>query len=108
LSDYGTSYVKPATYLAFLFIFFSIIYSLLCSPAIGFEIPIDWQLIEKAFIFSMKQMLLPFSSLRDLSPLLKESDTHLLISFLGVIQSLASLLLFALLFFAIRWEFKRG
>lgn len=108
-SQYGTSYKRPLILILIAFIFFSIIYALLLSPVIGIQHTIDWGIIEKATVFSLKQMLLPFYSLRDLAPTdLDSSEAHLLIRCVSSFQSLVSLSLFSVAIFAIRWKFKRG
>jgi hypothetical protein len=109
ISLYGTSYERPLTILFISFFFFTFVYSIYLSPTLGQNYNTDWSLLGKAAEFSIKQVFLPFNSLRDLSPLgLKIEETHLLLQLIAVMQSLVSLLMFVLTLFATSWKFKRG
>ncbi|EHA1123843.1 hypothetical protein FG475_01760 [Vibrio navarrensis] len=109
LSDYGTSYTRPLYILSFTTILFTLIYSLIASPKLSFYLPIDWELILNSLIFSVKQALQPFSSLKDMSPILnKDAPLNGIFVFLGIINSIISIGCITLAGLAIRWKFKRG
>lgn len=108
-SNYGTDYIKPLWILFFSAIVFTLAYSLMLSPKISPNLPIDWDIIKNSFVFTIKQVLQPFSSLKDMSPLLdKNAPLEIKFVFIGVINSMLSITCLALSGLAIRWKFKRG
>lgn len=108
-SNYGTDHIRPLLILFMSLIFFTIAYSLLASPNVSPSLPIDWDIIEDSFIFSLKQALQPFSSLKDMSPLLDKSTAITLpYAIVCVVNSILSISCLALSGLAIRWKFKRG
>ena len=64
LSSFGTDYRRPLVILLCLLVSFSAIYSLLLSPVLGFRYDFDINVVVKGFVFSIKQMIYPFSALR--------------------------------------------
>jgi len=109
ISEHGTNYTRPLLILLLANVFFAIIYAVIASPRISIGLPIDWQLLENSFLFSLKQTLQPFSSLKDLAPLPEENAlSTFTCSLLGVFNSLISVSCIALSGLALRWKFKRG
>lgn len=109
LSDYGTNYRTPLLTLLVSIPIFTLIYSAINSNTISFSLPIDWDLIIKSFIITLKQTFLPFEILRNNDFLsAKPSTPAILTIFTGVINSLFSISLLALSALALRWKFKRG
>lgn len=107
-SDYGTDYIKPLLLLLFFAVTFTFIYGLYMSESIGPSYPIDWGLLKSSFIYSLKQILQPFSSLKDMTPLSNEKqELSLVIVLVSILQSFISLVCIALSGLAIRWRFKR-
>lgn len=108
-SNYGTDYIRPLLILVLSVILFTFTYSLMLSPKISPSLPIDWDIIENSFIFTIKQVLQPFSSLKDMTPLLdKNEPLEIKFVFIGVINSMLSITCLALSGLAVRWKFKRG
>lgn len=108
-SDYGTNYHKPLLLMVASFVVFFLINAALMSPVVSIELPIDWFILSNAFIVTLKQFLLPFSSLKDFTSTVSINDPYeYLIALLGVIQSLIGLICLTLAGLAIRWKFKRG
>jgi len=109
ISEHGTNYTRPLLILLLANVFFAIIYAVIASPRISIGLPIDWQLLENSFLFSLKQTLQPFSSLKDLAPLPEDNAlSTFTCSLLGVFNSLISVSCIALSGLALRWKFKRG
>ncbi|MBE5143437.1 hypothetical protein HJ039_08780 [Vibrio parahaemolyticus] len=109
LSNYGTNYTRPLIILSLSIIFFSLTNSILLSPIVSPSLPIDWELVFRSFILTIKQVLQPFSTLKDISFNIEESGTvNYLYVIFGVINSLISIGCIALSALAIRWKFKRG
>jgi len=108
-SNYGTNYIRPLIILALSIIVFTLIYSISLSPEISPNLPIDWELIKNSFIFTLKQTLQPFSSLKSMTPLFDENTPlEAKFIFIGIINSILSITCLALSGLAIRWKFKRG
>lgn len=108
-SNYGTDYIRPLLLLTLSIFFFTIIYSLLLSPQISPNLPIDWLIIKNSLVFTLKQTFQPFISLRDMAPLLDENNPlEIKYIFIGVINSIVSVTCLTLSALAIRWKFKRG
>ncbi len=109
ISNYGTNYTRPLLILTISIILFSIINSLLSSPVLSPNLPIDWDLVFSSFILTVKQVLQPFSTLKEVSFNIEERESvNYWYVILGVINSLISLGCIALSGLAIRWKFKRG
>lgn len=107
-SDYGTDYFKPLVTLLVSTIMFTIYYAMLLSPSIRGDLPIDWDLLGRSLHFSIKQVVLPFWSIKDLTPLYDKNVQTSLILFISFVQSLISSISIALSILALRWKFKRG
>lgn len=109
LSRYGTNYRRPLMILFAVIIMFSFLYSLILSPVLGPTYQFDLNIIRSGVIFSIKQVVNPFSMLGDFIPFgEKYHIRNLTIIIMGTVQSLISLPLIALSILAIRWKFKRG
>ncbi|MDX7771919.1 hypothetical protein SJR62_19230, partial [Aeromonas caviae] len=107
-SNYGTDYIKPLLLLLVFAFIFTFIYGLYMSESIGLSNPIDWDLLKSSFIYSLKQILQPFSSLKDMTPLGDgKGELSLVIILVSILQSFISLVCIALSGLAIRWRFKR-
>ncbi len=109
LSHYGTNYGRPLFILLLLFFTFSLINSIILSPQVSPKLPIDWDLVISSIVLTLKQIVLPFSTLREFS--LENNSEHsvnYLYIVLGAINSLLSICLITLSALAIRWKFKRG
>lgn len=107
-SNYGTDYIKPLLLLLAFAVIFTFIYGLYMSESIGLSNPIDWDLLKSSFIYSLKQILQPFSSLKDMTPLGDgKGELSLVIILVSILQSFISLVCIALSGLAIRWRFKR-
>jgi hypothetical protein len=100
-SNYGTSVKKPFTSLLVFIIFFSLINYIF---TIGFvsELfqPIDQTVIKESLLQSLESTFLPFK-------IILKKELKLTIILFGVLQSIISILLFALIGLALRWNFKR-
>lgn len=110
-SKYGTSYKRPLLIISLSFFISTVFYALITSPSISPTIPIDWALVKNAIIYSLKQTLQPFSSLKDLSPLINtkgNASDNITLIITSVFQSIISISCLALAGLAIRWKFKRG
>ncbi|MCG6215620.1 hypothetical protein [Vibrio furnissii] len=109
LSDYGTNYTRPLYILTLSILIFTILFSLISSPKVSLSLPIDWNLIVNSLIFSLKQVLQPFSALKDMTPILdKNEPLNSVYVFLGIVNSVLSIGCITLSGLAIRWKFKRG
>lgn len=108
LSDYGTDYVKPLLVLFSSTIIFTIYYAILLSPILSWSLPFDWDLIGRSLHFSVKQVVLPFWSIKDLTPLFGKDIQTSGVLFLSFVQSLISGISITLAILALRWKFKRG
>ncbi|WP_157953599.1 hypothetical protein [Zobellella maritima] len=109
ISNYGTNYRRPLVILFILVLLFTLLYSCLLSPRISPQLPIDWKLLVNSFVFTLKQTLQPFSSLRSVAPLsIKNPQLNDLFIIVGVLNSLLSITCLTLSGLAIRWKFKRG
>ncbi|GGY98880.1 hypothetical protein [Shewanella fodinae] len=108
-SEYGTNYRRPLILLLCFSFIFTLLYSLYISPKISPYLPINWDLLSKSFVFTLKQMFLPFSSLKDMQPLLADGDKiNVTLTVLSIVNSLLSIACLTLSGLAIRWKFKRG
>ncbi|EGR3321934.1 TPA: hypothetical protein ACF3XQ_004752 [Vibrio parahaemolyticus] len=108
-SEYGTNYQKPLWLLMFSFILFFIVNAILMSPVISPELSIDWNIVTNALAVTLKQVLQPFSSLKDVTSTSYISDAvDFKIALLGAIHSLIALTCLTFAALAIRWKFKRG
>lgn len=109
LSDYGTNYRTPLCILLISIPLFTIIYSIINTPVISVSLPIDWDIIIKSLIITLKQTFLPFDMLRN-NDLIANKTTSSIIGLVlvGVVNSILSVSLLALSGLALRWKFKRG
>jgi len=109
LSDYGTNYRTPLCTLLISIPLFTIIYSTIDSPVISTSLPIDWDIVIKSLMITLKQTFLPFDMLRN-NDFLANKKIGSVIGFVlvGVVNSILSVSLLALSGLALRWKFKRG
>lgn len=109
LSDYGTNYRTPLCILLISIPLFTIIYSTINSPVISTSLPIDWDIVIKSLMITLKQTFLPFDLLRN-NDFLVNKNVGSVIGFVlvGVVNSILSVSLLALSGLALRWKFKRG
>ncbi|EPG6064456.1 MULTISPECIES: hypothetical protein [Proteus] len=109
LSDYGTNYRTPLFILLISIPLFTIIYSIINSPVISTSLPIDWDIVIKSLIITLKQTFLPFDLLRNNDIIVnKKAGSVIGFVLVGVINSILSISLLALSGLALRWKFKRG
>ncbi|HHH2143854.1 TPA: hypothetical protein ACPY5N_003830 [Yersinia enterocolitica] len=109
LSDYGTNYRTPLCILLITIPIFTIIYSIINSPVISTSLPIDWDIVIKSLVITLKQTFLPFDVLRN-NDFVTSKTAGSVIGFVlvGVVNSILSVSLLALSGLALRWKFKRG
>lgn len=109
LSDYGTNYRTPICILVITIPIFTMIYSIINSPVISTSLPIDWNIVIKSLIVTLKQTFLPFDVLRN-NDFVASKNTVSGIGFVlvGIVNSILSVSLLALSGLALRWKFKRG
>lgn len=105
-SNYGTNYTKSIASFIITTIVFSLMYAFILSPSISVSLPIDYDLLIRSFLFSLKQSLQPFFILKDIS--IQGNLDNPIIVILALLNSLISLIAIALTAFAISWKFKRG
>lgn len=109
ISCFGTNYVRPICFLILSIFVFTVAYALILSPELSVNLPVDTELLTRSFVFSLKQVLQPFSALKELSPLINDTKTiHMAIIFMAVINSAWGVTCLALSALAISWKFKRG
>ncbi|MEG0098103.1 MAG: hypothetical protein RR750_01795, partial [Citrobacter sp.] len=107
--DYGTNYRTPICILVITIPIFTMIYSFINSPVISASLPIDWNIVIKSLIVTLKQTFLPFDVLRN-NDFVASKNTGSGIGFVlvGIVNSILSVSLLALSGLALRWKFKRG
>ncbi|EGI4244177.1 hypothetical protein LAW23_22115 [Escherichia coli] len=109
LSDYGTNYRTPICILLITIPIFTIIYSIIKSPVISTSLPIDWDIVIKSLIVTLKQTFLPFDVLRNNDFVAgKTAGSGMGFVLVGIVNSILSVSLLALSGLALRWKFKRG
>ncbi|WP_157872486.1 hypothetical protein [Klebsiella michiganensis] len=109
LSDYGTNYRTPLCILLITIPIFTIIYSIINSPVISTSLPIDWDIVIKSLVITLKQTFLPFDVLRNNDSVTSKTAGSVIgFVLVGVVNSILSVSLLALSGLALRWKFKRG
>jgi hypothetical protein len=107
-SDYGTNYNKSLFWLVLFIVGFGFIYSVIASPVMGFQYKVDYNLIGESMIYSVKQVVSPFSSFKELMPFSGEGEHRVLLGLVSCVESIIAIILITFTVISLRWQFKRG
>jgi len=110
-SEYGQSFVRPFVILIITLLLFTVVYSLAASKVVNPTLPFDSDLINHSFLFSLEQVVKPFSVF---GGRLSTSSSSILdnapswIRYAALLQSLIGITLIALTILGLRWRFRRA
>ena len=106
-SDYGRSLIRPLIAMFTTIILSTLIYAYQGSKTISFNLPVNWNRILEALIFSIQQSVSPFYVWKVNSAPDWYFNSLNCLKITATIQSLLILSLFAIFLLALRWNFRR-
>lgn len=100
-SQYGYHAGLPFRFLFILLAIFSAIYAIYLGGPLSLDSAIDWNVVGRGVLMSLRQTLTPFFELRS-------AESFSFIHFAWIFQSILSIALIAEGLLAIRWRFRRA